>query len=211
MKVVVITQENDSENELELLNSMLDEGLHTLHIRKPGYDKAEMVKFIHGIKKKHHKRLVLHSHHGLALKYKLKGIHLPEYSRRSLLKYVYSYWVIHKLLKPRIRVSASYHNIQDILSISGKKYHFVFLSPVFKSISKNEYKPTYSLSKLQDKLRETNVKVYALGGVDENNLIVCQNVGFVGVGLLGAIWQDKQPLEKFVRINNLCIHNLLHP
>jgi thiamine-phosphate pyrophosphorylase len=209
MKLVVVTAEENTENEIEHLKAMLEIGLQTLHIRKPSFSKQEMKSFIRAIPGKYHKKLVLHSHHKLAIKYHLKGIHLPEYHRKSVFKYLYSYMYLYKMMRPGMSISTSFHDIYDIMELPKSKYSYVFLSPVFKSISKKEYKPVYTLPKLQDKLRETKARVFAMGGVEESNLSVCQNVGFTGVGILGEIWQSPDPVEKFNKLHDLCIHNLL--
>jgi thiamine-phosphate pyrophosphorylase len=167
-----------------------------------------MKAYIKAIPVKYHKRIVIHSNHKLAIHYHLKGIHLTEKYRKSPLKFLYSYFYIYKTIQSKMTISTSYHDVMKIIK-ANYKYSYVFLSPVFKSISKEEYKPVMTLPKLQDRLRETKSKVFALGGVDECNLNICQNVGFVGVGLLGAIWKNDEPVEKFYRIHDQCTHNLM--
>jgi thiamine monophosphate synthase len=69
-------------------------------------------------------------------------------------------------------------------------YDYVFLSPVFDSISKEGYRAAFSHEEL---LRASeagliNAKVIALGGIDATTLPLLKPYKFGGIGVLGAIW-----------------------
>ena len=108
-----------------------------------------------------------------------------------------------KLRRPDIEVTAAYHTIGEF-KINNPGYSYVFLSPVFSSISKVGYKSTFNEDSLKDMLRHTSYKVIALGGVDEDKVEQARRMGFAGVAVLGSIWKSKEPLEKFKRIKRLC-------
>lgn len=203
MKLVVITPEDTLENEHEAIKQLFKAGLHTLHVRKPGFSRKEMADFIKVIPEKYHKKLVLHSHHTLAFTFKIKGIHFTENKRKSI--FSHNLWMrFYKIFRPDLQFTASYHSIKEVEKLSAHKYKYVFLSPVFQSISKENKKKSMDLSRIQDALRQTKAKVIALGGIEADKLVRCQNVGFVGIAVLGNIWQSPDPISTFKKLYELC-------
>jgi hypothetical protein len=87
-----------------------------------------------------------------------------------------------------------------------------FLSPVFDSISKAGYKSNFDLQEIKVFLEkqypplegEDRGKAIALGGIDENKIETCCKLGFAGVAVLGALWKDSSPTEKFKQLKAIC-------
>ena len=146
-------------------------------------------------------RIILHSHFELAEKFELRGIHLNEKNRP----------VAGQLGNYKI-VSASFHSLED-LKLNVLPYEYVFVSPIFDSISKEEYKANFNLDLLKENLREMKQqnpslpKVIALGGVNAQNAKLVIEIGFSGCALLGAVWQSKNPVEMFSEIQSVVSEN----
>ena len=68
---------------------------------------------------------------------------------------------------------------------------YVFLSPIFDSISKRGYRSQFSLTELQKAAAEGIIdsKVVALGGITKDKLPLLQSLHFGGAAMLGAIWE----------------------
>ena len=203
MKTIVITHPEVIKDEQHFLIEMFESGLKTLHVRKPKYSKDELINFIESIPKKYHKRLVLHSHHKLVIDYHLKGIHLKEKDRKSPFKFMVCYLLFGKIFK-RYTMSTSVHSPVAIKSMQKYSFNYIFMSPVFKSLFKDDYKPKYSLSKVKDAIDETRIKVYALGGIEDYNVNICKEAGFYGVALLGYVWNTPHHLERYKKIKEIC-------
>ncbi|MCX6350274.1 MAG: thiamine phosphate synthase [Bacteroidetes bacterium] len=202
MEIIAITSHENLEAEHSHINSLFKAGLKILHIRKPNYTTEEMAKFIMGINDNYHQRVVIHSHHELAIRFKLKGIHLTENHRKSKI------WLsimlrFYKILRPKLHISASYHSLSAIRK-TKRMYAYVFFSPVFESISKTEHKSTHSLSKIKDGCEKTAQRIIGVGGMDEDKIPQIKGVGFFGIGLQGALWLSGDPAAKFRRIVELC-------
>jgi thiamine-phosphate pyrophosphorylase len=168
--------------------------------------KKELEAFLLKVPKKYRKRIVLHSYHGLALKHGLKGIHLTEDKRKLALMATLRF-VLFRILRPGIHISASFHRLKEIKK-ERRPYTYVFLSPVFESISKQDYKPTYNMATIYEGLQETSQKVVALGGVDDTKITLCKEGGFYGIALLGYIWQAADPVETLKNMLELCPKNV---
>ena len=102
------------------------------------------------------------------------------------------------------------HSLQELQQYK-EKYAYAFLSPIFDSISKSGYKSKFShrlhgLAQIKSELISaiSSKHVIALGGIDEDKIEICRELGFTGVAVLGAIWQNSNPVEKFKRLKLLC-------
>jgi len=183
-KVIVITPEKNHPKEFELITSLFENGLQALHVRKPQASEKELRDYLKKISKKFHKRLVIHSHYKLAKEFNLKGVHLTEKAKKT------------KRINPSLKIiSTSFHSTVDVLK-SRRKYEYVFLSPVFDSISKKGYKNNFDLDGLQPFLKTTK-NIIALGGVNAKNIKTAKEAGFNGTAVLGDVWQSKNPINSY--------------
>ncbi|HYV94863.1 MAG TPA: thiamine phosphate synthase [Chitinophagales bacterium] len=202
-KLIVISSPEGFEHEIYDVQAMFKAGMQHFHLRKPKFSTNTLRHYIERIDKKYHNRIVLHSHHELCIPFRLRGIHL---TRRHLKKNYIKNWLQMKYIKmrrPKIEITAGYHTITSF-KIENPGYSYVFLSPIFDSISKVGYKSTFSQDSLEQMLHKTSYNVIALGGVDEDKIEQAKKWGFSGVAVLGSLWKSKDPVEKFKRIQSLC-------
>jgi len=178
------------ENEIKIIHQLFEEGLPLLHIRKPDFSELEMAEFIHQIKAEFRDRIVLHHHHALAQDFGINRFHFSEKERKNHdhLSAVFS--------KPRRFSSTSTHSIEDFDSLEND-FDYAFLSPVFKSISKENYTPKTDLFKEIKSRTNYRTKMIALGGIDATNIQKTLENGFDDVALLGSIWNNENPVKQF--------------
>lgn len=203
MKLVVISSPNKFESELKLIPKLFDLGLETFHLRKPKFSYSSLNKYLKLFPKEYLSRVIIHSHHRLALKYNLKGVHITEKKKKKKIITAVKLKIL-KFLKKNLVVTSSFHSANDLL-LDKKNYEYVFLSPVFQSISKQNYGTAFSEDILKKVLSKTHHKVMALGGINSGNIEKAKELGFSGVAVLGALWEEeKDPVETFIEIRNLC-------
>lgn len=93
--------------------------------------------------------------------------------------------------------STSFHTIDDLKQDWGS-LDYAFLSPVFDSISKEGYSAAgFPPEDLSAVLRQGRFPVYALGGITSSRLRLVHEMGFAGVGILGAVWSAPEPVAAF--------------
>jgi len=185
--MIVITNPFSIENEFQIIQQLFEEGLVLLHVRKPNYSEKEIRNFLSNIDEKHFSKLVLHEQYHLAHEFKINSIHLKEKNRVE---------VTENFQKTVSYVSTSVHNINDFNELSPC-FDAAFLSPVFESISKPEYKSDGNLLASINHRTNFNAKLIALGGITENNIKMVLDSGFDNVALLGTIWLNDHPIKKF--------------
>lgn len=186
--MIVISNPIEIINELKTIHSLFEEGLELFHVRKPDFSEIEITKFLDQIKTEFRSNLVLHSHHHIAEDFGIDRIHFSEKIRSSGS-------VPARFPKP-CRYSTSTHSIQDFNSLQND-FEYAFLSPVFKSISKENYVSEIDLFEALKSRTNTKTKVIALGGINSENIQKTLENGFDDAALLGAIWSNENPLKQF--------------
>ncbi|NQY67711.1 MAG: thiamine phosphate synthase [Flavobacteriales bacterium] len=203
MDIIVVSSPTNISGEIQIINKLFNNGLETFHIRKPNFSDEKLEFFLNQIPEKHLEKVILHSHYKLAKKFKIKGIHLTRRYKSNKFK---KWWrlLFLRYSNPRSSISTSFHSISSILT-NTEKYHYIFLSPVFDSISKKGHMGDFTDRNLTSSLKRTKQKMYALGGVSSDNIPKAHALGFSGVALLGAIWQDdRDPIDEFIKARKLC-------
>ncbi|REE01779.1 thiamine phosphate synthase [Marinoscillum furvescens] len=178
MKVIVITDERPVADELDTVLALLGQGAY-LHVRKPGWSEGELSQYLEIIPKATRKRISIHGCGYLAETYGLGGIHLQ--SQQPLNGF--GQW--------EGRLSKSFHTLEDIRSCQ-LKLDYALLSPIFDSLSKPGYASAFDKAALKAQLPDLRQKmpVYALGGVTPEHMAEVCELGFDGVAVLGALWQQ---------------------
>ncbi len=182
--IILISNPAPVKDEHKIIRQIFDEGLDVFHLRKKEYPESELRTFIENIPGKYRGKIVLHSHYHLVTEYGLKGIHVPPTFKGET---------------PGRTLSVSFHTPEEIQK-SELPFDYGFLSPVFDSISKEGYQSRFNTNELKLFLKDIKAKIIALGGIDEDKIETVRDIGFSGIALLGAIWQNEHPADKFKRI-----------
>ena len=120
-------------------------------------------------------RIVIHDFFELAEPYGLKGIHLN--ARRST---VPDGWQGH--------VSRSCHSLEEVKQYKNA-CDYVFLSPIFDSVSKQGYVSAFAYETLKQASGDGIIdgKVVALGGVTPDKISRLRSLNFGGAAMLGCV------------------------
>jgi len=183
--MIIISNPIAVANEINLIHSLFEEGMELFHIRKPEFSEEEMVDFVFSIGLEYRNKLVLHSHHHLAEGFGIKRLH---FSKKN---------IADNFLKPdSFKLSTSTHSIEEFNALSND-FDYAFLSPVFPSISKENYAPKTDLFEEIKKRTNFETELVALGGIEAKNIKETIASGFDQVALLGTIWNSNNPIENF--------------
>lgn len=185
MRLILITRPEFFSGESALIARMFEDGLPILHIRKPQATAAEMERFIVLLPEEYRSRMVVHSHYELVPQLGLRGAHLGR--GRTLPQYF-----------PRgIPMSYSCHSIEEVVA-HKQECDYVFLSPIFNSISKKGYLGAFTEQALREARQRGIIdeRVIALGGVTPQHLPQLRAWGFGGGAILGDVWQSPDPVAE---------------
>lgn len=172
-------------NEASIVDSLFEAGMEIFHIRKKDSSEEELSDFLSKISPDHYHKIVIHGPQ--------KGL-LTQFEECKMFT----------------SVSKSVHTPAE-LDRDFKGIDYVFLSPVYESISKLGYKRSWKIAELKGALprfRELNpnTRIIALGGVNPENAMATLEFGFDDFAVLGALWENpKSALEVFLKFKNLYV------
>ena len=197
---IIFSYPTPIENELEKVQDLLmDNEIDFFHLRKPDFDRSEMKDYLNQIDERFHNKIVIHSHYDLISKFDVAGINLNKKSIRELAiidevdRCYIQPLVVNKntievnRIAPEI-VTYSAHSFDELNNLPFN-VDYVFLSPIYDSISKQDYKSNFEdKNKLKQEINKTNIKVIALGGITTDRIDEIKELGFKGFAQLGSFW-----------------------
>lgn len=199
MELILISPSGRKDTELPYLLNMFENGLMTYHLRKTRFSTRELRNFIAEIPEKYHNRIVIHTHHELARRFNLKGVYIS----RSHKKRRYRTWfnlLCTRMTGKKILVSQTVRSIESMLD-HHPLYDYVFLSPVFDSLSGN-YQAAFTEGELRNVMKQTKYHTIARGGIHVGTIAEAHKLGFKGVAFYSGIWKKEKPLEEFKKIRD---------
>lgn len=172
---IAITSPSFHDGEASFINMMLSHGVDMVHLRKPDASEEDCAALLEALPADVRSRMVIHDFFELAGHYGLHGIHLN--ARRPA---VPSWYTGH--------VSRSCHCFDEV-KIWKQSCDYVFLSPIFDSISKPGYGAAYNEKEITEAAAAGVIdrKVVALGGVTPEKLPYLNRLGFGGAAMLGCV------------------------
>lgn len=171
------------------------------HIRKTGENPDYTSALLEAVPQELRGRLVLHSHYFLWNEFKPGGIHFKE----TLPTEIYR-----KAIADREIVSAGAHSLKELEEkselidketkqlLSGRDsepLRYVFLSPIYDSISKKGYRSRFSLDNPGLLHSISQCQTIALGGIKPAFFSELYDAKFAGAALLGYLWSPKTSIE----------------
>lgn len=176
MKLILLSTPEFFVEEDKIISALFEEGLDLLHLRKPGQEPVYSERLLTLVPATWHARIVVHEHFYLKEEFGLRGIHLSDDHPEPPQNY-------------RGQLSRSCHSLEELRDRrAGMDY--VFLSPVFDSISYPERHAAYTHQQLHDASRAGLIdrKVMAAGGISAETLPLLEDYGFGGAVVLGDLW-----------------------
>ena len=98
------------------------------------------------------------------------------------------------------------HSVAQALSLNFVPA-YVWLSPIYESVSKPGYTPKWSIEQLPEVLftlrqQWPQTKIIALGGVSVAQIAEVQRIGFDGAAVLGKLWQNPNPESYLLQLED---------
>ena len=158
MKLIVMTKPTFFVEEDKILANLFEEGLENLHLYKP------------------RNRITVHGHFYLKEEFRLRGIHIDDAHTEPPVGY-------------KGNVSRTCHAISE-LKEAKKQSNYVFLHSIYDSQTNKDEKSSFTREELEAASKEGLIdkKVFALGGMNIDNVKEMKELGFGGVVICGDLW-----------------------
>ncbi len=186
MKLVLISYPDFFKEETNLVSSLLERYEFTFHLRKPKAEKNDLINYLNKIPSHLHHKIAIHNEIEVFKQFALKGIHFSSMKRTMA-----------KQFSGFVRTGTSCHSVKELNELNSC-FHYVFLSPVYPSISKKGYLGNADLLSDMKKnfVKNKNMELYALGGIDASKINELKQFEFDGIAVLGSVWTDQPEAEK---------------
>jgi thiamine-phosphate pyrophosphorylase len=175
MKLIAITKPYCENDEAAFIRRLFESGFDIVHLRKPEADINYCRALLEQLTDEERTKIVVHDYHILYEEFSLKGIHIN--------KNVTTLPKDYQGFKTR-----SCHSFEEVIKYKND-FDYVFLSPIFDSISKAGYKSAFT----EDMLKEASdkgiidEKVVALGGVTFDKIPYLKELNFGGAAMMGSL------------------------
>ncbi len=176
MKLIIMTQPTFFVEEDKILTSLFEEGLDCLHLYKPGSPPMYAERLLTLLSSDFYSKIVVHNHFYLKEEYKLKGIHIDD----------------ENLPVPNGYKGKISRTCTDLSLLKEAKRHseYVFLKNIFDCQNYSDEKSSFTANELENAARKGLIDrhVYALGGMNIDNIRVAKDLGFGGVVICSDLW-----------------------
>jgi thiamine-phosphate pyrophosphorylase len=191
-RIIVVTHPGQVNDEIEICKELLGAGLEKLHVRKYKWTEAKIKEWLSCFTQAELDKMTIHHQQKIYDEIQLGGLHLPYSNDFSYAK------------QDGQTFSCSVHTWNEA-KIALDYCDYVFISPVFDSISKTAYSHNEALKIIPADLKDK--KIFALGGIEDNNIAEVYKMGYYGAVVLGYIWnKPEEAVENFMKLTKKVQH-----
>ena len=176
MKLIIMTQPTFFVEEDKILAALFEAGMDSLHLYKPNSEPIYSERLLTLLSEDFYDKVIVHDHFYLKEEFQLKGIHLNNNHTEPPIGY-------------RGNISRTCHAVSE-LKEAKKRSTYVFLKTLFDSQSNPADKSTLTMDELRAASRQGLIDrhVYAMGGINLDNIGMVKELGFGGVVVCGDLW-----------------------
>ena len=160
----------------KILTNLFEEGMDSLHLHKPGSSPMYSERLLTLLGEDIASKTTVHNHFYLKEEYRLKGIHIDDAHTEPPTGY-------------KGNISRTCHAISE-LKDAKKHSNYVFLHSIYDSQTNKDEKSSFTRAELEAASKDGLIdkKVFALGGMNLDNVKEMKELGFGGVVICGDLW-----------------------
>ncbi len=168
----------------EVLQQACRAGVEAIQLREKDMAAVDLLKLARGLKASlKGVRIFINDRVDVAVAASADGVHLgqkglpPDLVKRSF------GW---------LTIGVSTHSLDEALQAQARGADFVTFGPVFHTPSKASYGPPLGLERLREVAERLEIPVFAIGGVNRENIRDVISAGAYGIALISAIMASPQ-------------------
>jgi thiamine-phosphate pyrophosphorylase len=193
MKLIVMTKPTFFVEEDKILANLFEEGLENLHLYKPGAAPMYSERLLTLLGEDYRRKVTVHDYFYLKDEFGLKGIHINDAFTEPPMGY-------------KGNLSRTCHTISELKEVK-KHVNYAFLHCIYDSQTNADEKSTFTEDELKAAAKAGLIdkKVYALGGMNLDNVKKAKEFGFGGIVICGDLW-NRFNIHNEVDYKNLLNH-----
>lgn len=173
--LTVISHPEDVQDEVQQIHELFEAGMKSFHLRKPSWSAERLRSLTALIDERWHHKIAVHITSDKDSWANWKGR-----------------W------HGQGQHSSSVHSWNEYKGLP-EHTSYCFIGPVFDSISKPDYSQNESLWNTET----LEIPAIAIGGINSHNIQKALEMGFSGVAVLGAIWNQQQAATNFQTLKQM--------
>ncbi|HPQ08480.1 MAG TPA: thiamine phosphate synthase [Bacteroidia bacterium] len=195
-----ISQGNTFDEQYQNIYSALDAGVKWIQLRwknadlKVLFQIAENVSLLCG---KYNSIFIINDYPEIAAKLNCNGVHLGLNDM--------SVHEARKILKPQQWIGGTANTLNDVLQRIEEKVTYIGLGPYRFTTTKEKLSPILGLEGYKNILSniKTDIPIYAIGGITEEDIMPLMETGIYGVAISSAITNAKDKSKYIHQLNQL--------
>ncbi|CAM4291759.1 thiamine phosphate synthase [Flavobacterium terrigena] len=202
-KIQYVSQGETPEQQLANISKALDAGCKWIQLRyknKSILEVLELAKMVQKICKSYDAKLIINDHVQVAWQINADGVHLglDDISVKEA----------RILLKENKIIGGTANTLQDVLKRINEKCDYIGLGPFRFTATKEKLSPILGIEGYQTiinelKKRNIDIPIYAIGGLEENDFEILEEIGVYGVAVSGLITHHENP-EILFKTEEVC-------
>ena len=179
MKWFALSSPDNYPDEAARFKSLIQKGTTAIYLRKPTLSQSIYEKYITSFPLPIRSKLLVHAPVEQALEWGVWGIHFRAKEEPKRIQTI-----------GKLHSTKACHTLNELAQYS-ERVDYLFLSPLFDSLSKPNYRSDFSDNELRAATTTgtINSRSIALGGITPEKVDLCREYGFGGVAFLGYLWQ----------------------
>ena len=173
----------------EVLSAALAGGIKAIQLREKDLPIRELLSLAFKIRELTFRKalLLINDRLDIALGVEADGVHLRSDS--------FSPAVARKLLGPKKLIGVSCHSAEEALWAQEEGADFITLGPLYATPSKRNMGAPLGLPRIQSIVKQVEIPVFALGGIQLNRVEETLRTGATGVAVISAILNSPDVCE----------------
>ena len=167
-----------------VISQALDAGVRMVQIREKDLDTRPLIDLVQNLMpliKRHQGKVLLNDRVDLAMVLDADGVHL----RSDSLPLSRA----RRMLGTKKLIGVSTHSVEEVRYAEGEGADFVVLGPIFETFSKHIYGPPLGLHTLETACRASRLPIFAIGGINPQNVPSVLSFGAYGISVISSIFQ----------------------
>lgn len=196
-KIQYISQGDSPEIQQTNICKALDAGCRWIQLRYKNKPESEVLSLAEKIKKisdDYGAKLIINDFVHVALSIDADGVHLGLGDT--------SVRVARSILKENKVIGGTANTLEDVVQRCEEKCNYIGLGPYQFTSTKEKLSPILGIEGYQNIIKELqnrniNIPLYAIGGIEENDIPKLEKIGIYGVAVSGLITHHQNPKQLF--------------
>lgn len=196
MKLIAVTDDSHSVNELVSMISQMKDYIDYVHIREKSKNAYQILSLVdllteRGVSKE---KIVIHDRLDVALITNIPNIHLPSHGLPVQAV---------KKAFPKLRIGRSVHSVEEAKQAEKDGANYVLYGHCFETKCKNGITPN-GINRIVEMKQKLDIPVFAIGGITSDRVKTLQQIKADGIAVMSGICSSTNPLASAIEYFTIC-------